>query len=70
MYLIINLFSITALLVLSASDVYGGEVAPARVNNVQCNGDEAQLVDCPLAMLTGSNNCATYLGPARVACRG
>ena len=55
---------VTALAVLN--DVYGGEAAPARVNNVQCNGDEEQLVDCPLAMLTGSNNCT----PAGVVCRG
>ena len=35
------------------NDVYGGEVAPGRVNNVRCNGDEEQLVDCGLTMLTG-----------------
>ena len=55
---------IIALAVLN--DVYGGEALPARVNNVRCNGNENELVDCPLAMLTGSNSCT----PAGVVCGG
>ena len=61
---IIILFLIIALPVLNY--VYGGEAVPGRVNNVRCNGDEEQLVDCGLTMLTGSNSCA----PAGVVCRG
>ena len=52
------------------SDVYGGEAAPARFNDVMCNGNEGQLLDCPLALLAGSDSCAAYMGPAGVVCRG
>ena len=52
------------------NDVYGGEAVPGRVNNFRCNGDEEQLVDCGLTMLTGSNNCTAHMGPAGVVCRG
>ena len=55
---------IVALAVLN--DVYGGEAVPARVNNVRCTGNENELVDCPLTMLTGSISCT----PAGVVCQG
>ena len=65
-----NLFFISALHVLNLSDVYGGEAAPAHANNVQCNGNEEQLVDCLRVSLNGSSSCAAYMGPAGVVCQG
>ena len=52
------------------NDVYGGEAVPARVHNVRCTGNENELVDCPLTMLTGSISCTAHMGPAGVVCRG
>ena len=53
------------------SDVYGGEAAPARVNNVQCGGKEERLTDCSIVSLSGSDNCTAYMArPAGVVCRG
>ncbi len=66
MYLIINLFLITAQHINVLNNTYGGEVAPARVSGAQCNGDEQQLVDCSLTPFTDSNNCI----PAGVVCQG
>ena len=67
--LIINPFLLTTAQPV-LSDVYGGETAPARFNNVMCNGNEDQLFACPLVPLTGSDSCAAYMGPAGVVCRG
>ena len=52
------------------NDVYDGDAAPARVHDVQCNGEENRLVDCPHKSLEVSTNCAAFMGPAGVVCRG
>ena len=54
------------------SDVYDGGAAPGHVRDVQCNGGEDRLVDCPHKPLAidGINNCATFMGPAGVVCGG
>ena len=52
------------------NDVYDGDAAPARVYDVQCNGGENQLVDCPHKSPDGTISCAAYMGPAGVVCHG
>ena len=44
------------------SDIYSGDVAPAIVSDVQCNGGEEQLVDCSSRSLDGSTSCAAHSG--------
>ena len=53
-------------------DDYDGEAAPARINNVQCDGNEDQLVECSFEILDGSSSCnaSMALGPVEVVCQG
>ena len=52
------------------SDVYDDDVAPARVRDVQCDGGEGRLVDCPHQSIGGSDTCAAYMRAAGVVCGG
>lgn len=53
-------------------DVYDGGAVPARIYDVQCVGNEDQLVDCSFGLLNGYSSCnaSMALGPAGVVCQG
>lgn len=48
---------------------YGDTTGPIWLNNIQCVGDEARLIDCPTTSPIGSNDCL-HTQDAAVGCRG